>query len=151
MWTNFFKLRLFCCVLAVLMVVVLVINVTQVEYLDHATASATFIDSSGQFVSSQVTGISRNPYCGYEHQILSSRERLEEDSLLAALQWQLPDVGPIPFLKSTDPSSSYFVILNSAAFFKVGSQLEVLVHVQDFQKKAQEVWWRLPAGQNPLS
>ncbi|KAI2530711.1 NXPE3 isoform 6, partial [Pan troglodytes] len=53
MWTNFFKLRLFCCLLAVLMVVVLVINVTQVEYLDHETVSATFIDSSGQFVSSQ--------------------------------------------------------------------------------------------------
>lgn len=105
------------------------------QYLDHETASATFIDSGGQFVFSQVTGISRNPYCGYEHQTLSSRERLEEDSLLAALQWQVPDVGPVPFLKSTDPSSSYFVILNSAAFFKVGSQLEVLVHVQDFQGK----------------
>ncbi|XP_035970161.1 NXPE family member 3 isoform X1 [Halichoerus grypus] len=135
MWISFFKLRLFCCLLAVLMVVVLVINVTQVEYLDHETVSATFIDSSGQFVSSQVTGISRNPYCGYEHQTLSSRERMEEDSLLAALQRQVPDVGPVPFLKSTDPSSSYFVILNSAAFFKVGSQLEVLVHVQDFQRK----------------
>ncbi|XP_012635122.1 NXPE family member 3 isoform X4 [Microcebus murinus] len=135
MWTSFFKLRLFCCLLAVLMVVVLVINVTQVEYLDHETVSATFIDSSGQFVSSQVTGISRNPYCGYEHQTLSNRERVEEDSLLAALQWQVPDVGPVPFVKSTDPSSSYFVILNSAAFFNVGSQLEVLVHVQDFQRK----------------
>ncbi|XP_055116651.2 NXPE family member 3 isoform X2 [Symphalangus syndactylus] len=135
MWTNFFKLRLFCCLLAVLMVVVLVINVTQVEYLDHETVSATFIDSSGQFVSSQVTGISRNPYCGYDQQTLSSQERMEEDSLLAALHWQVPDVGPVPFVKSTDPSSSYFVILNSAAFFKVGSQLEVLVHVQDFQRK----------------
>lgn len=135
MWINFFRLRLFCCLLAVLMVLVLVINVTQVEYLDHETVSAMFIDSSGQFVSSQVSGISRNPYCGYEHQTLSSRERMEEDSLLAALQWQVPDMGPVPFLKSTDPSSSYFVILNSAAFFKVGSQLEVLVHVQDFQRK----------------
>ncbi|XP_059741085.1 NXPE family member 3 isoform X3 [Bos javanicus] len=105
------------------------------DYLDRETASATFIDSGGQFVSSQVIRISRNPYCGYERQILSSRERLEEDSLLAALQWQEPDVGPVPFLKSTDPSSSYFVILNSAAFFRVGSQLEVLVHVQDFQRK----------------
>ncbi|XP_007943991.1 NXPE family member 3 [Orycteropus afer afer] len=135
MWTSFFKLRLFCCLLAVLMVVVLVINVTQVEYLDHETVSATFIDSSGQFLSPQVTGISRNPYCGYEHQILSARERMEEDSLLAALQWQVPDMGPVPFVKSTDPSSSYFVILNSAAFFKVGSQLEVMVHVQDFQRQ----------------
>ncbi|XP_025233623.1 NXPE family member 3 isoform X2 [Theropithecus gelada] len=135
MWTNFFKLRLFCCLLAVLMVVVLVINVTQVEYLDHETVSATFIDSSGQFISSQVTGISRNPYCGYDQQILSSQERMEEDSLLAALHRQVPDVAPVPFVKSTDPSSSYFVILNSAAFFQVGSQLEVLVHVQDFQRK----------------
>lgn len=41
----------------------------------------------------------------------------------------------VPFVKSTDPSSSYFVILNSAAFFRVGSQLEVLVHVQDFRGK----------------
>nr|KAF6478227.1 neurexophilin and PC-esterase domain family member 3 [Molossus molossus] len=31
MFISFFKLRLFCCLLAVLMVVVLVINVTQVE------------------------------------------------------------------------------------------------------------------------
>ncbi|KAI5948550.1 NXPE family member 3 [Manis javanica] len=102
----------------VLVVVVLVVSVTQVEYLDHDTVSATFIDSSGQFVSSQVAGISRNPYCGYDQQTLSSQERMEEDSLLAAFQWQVPDVGPVPFLKSTDPSSSYFIILNSAAFFK---------------------------------
>ncbi|XP_019566778.1 NXPE family member 3 isoform X2 [Rhinolophus sinicus] len=135
MWLSLVRPRLFCCLLALLMVVVLVINVTQVEYLDHETVSATFVDSSGQFVSSQVTGISRNPYCGYEHQTLSSRERVEEDSLLAALQWQVPDVGSVPFLKSSDPSSSYFVILNSAAFFRVGSQLEVLVHVHDFQGK----------------
>lgn len=116
-----------------LMVVVLVVNVTQVEYLDHETLSETFIDSSGQYISSQATGITRTPYCGYEHQTLSSRERSEEDALLAASKWQVPDAGPVPFVKSTDPSSSYFVILNSAASFRVGSQLEVLVHVQDFQ------------------
>ncbi|KAK1343843.1 hypothetical protein QTO34_014397 [Cnephaeus nilssonii] len=135
MWISFYKLRFFCCLLAVLTVVVLVINVTQVEYLDRETVSATFLDSSGQFVSSQVIGTSRNPYCGYEHQTLSSQERVEEDSLLTASQWQIPDVGPVPFSKSSDPSSSYFVILNSADFFKVGSQLEVLVHVQDFQRQ----------------
>uniref|UniRef100_G3SPF5 Neurexophilin and PC-esterase domain family member 3 n=1 Tax=Loxodonta africana TaxID=9785 RepID=G3SPF5_LOXAF len=62
----------------------------------------------------------------------------EEDSLLAALQWQVPGLGPVPFVKSTDPSSSYFVILNSGSFFKVGSQLEVLVRVQDFQRKPKQ-------------
>lgn len=117
------------------MVVVLVITVTQVEYLDRKTGSTTFIDSGGQLVFSQVTGISRNSYCGYEHQALSSQERLEQDSLLATLQWQLPNIGLVPFLQSTDPASSYFVILNSATFFTVGSQLEVLVHLQDFQRK----------------
>ncbi|XP_075398710.1 NXPE family member 3 isoform X2 [Tenrec ecaudatus] len=135
MWTHFFKLRLVCGVLAVLMVAVLVITVTQVENLDHETVSATFIDSSGQFLSPQVTGISRSPFCGYDHQTLSLQERMEENSLLAALQRQVPDMGPVPFVKSTDPSSSYFVILNAAAFFDVGSQLEVIVHVQDFQRQ----------------
>lgn len=103
--------------------------------MDHETLSGTFIDSSGQFVSSQATGLIRNPYCGYEHQTLSSQERLEEDALLAASKWQVPDADLVPFVKSTDPASSYFVILNSAALFKVGSQLEVLVHVHDFQGK----------------
>lgn len=135
MWTNFFKLRVFCYLFVVLMVVVLVVNVTQVEYLDHETLSETFIDSSGQYVSSQATGFSRNAYCGYEHQTLSSQERLEEDALLAASKWKVPDVDLVPFVRSTDPSSSYFVILNSATFFRVGSRLEVLVHVQDFQGK----------------
>lgn len=55
--------------------------------------------------------------------------------MLAASKWKVPDVDLVPFVKSTDPSSSYFVILNSAAFFRVGSQLEVLVHVQDFRGK----------------
>lgn len=101
--------------------------------MDHETISETFIDSSGQYVSLQATGVSRSAYCGYEHQTLSSRERLEEDALLAASKWKVPDADLVPFVKSTDPSSSYFVILNSAAFFRVGSPLEVLVHVQDFQ------------------
>jgi hypothetical protein len=50
------------------MVMVLVVYVTQVKYLDHEAISGTFIDSSGQYVSSQATGVSRNAYCGYEHQ-----------------------------------------------------------------------------------
>ncbi|KAM6225254.1 NXPE family member 3 isoform 2-T2 [Rhynchocyon petersi] len=138
MWTTFFKLRLFCCLLAVLMVVVLVVNVTQVEYLDNETVSAIFIDRTGQFLSPKVTGVSRNPYCGYEQQALSVQELTEESSLLAASKWQVPDVGPVPFVESTDPSSSYFVILDSATSFKIGSQLEVIVHVQDYQKKAKK-------------
>ncbi|XP_044522735.1 NXPE family member 3 [Gracilinanus agilis] len=135
MWTNFCKPWFFCCLLVALTIVLLVLNVNQLEHLDRETVSATFIDTSGQDIPLQATGVSRKPYCGYEHQILSKRERLEEDSLLAALQSHEPYTDLVPFVKSTDPSSSYFVILNSGAFFKVGSQLEVLVQVQDFQGK----------------
>ena len=55
--------------------------------------------------------------------------------MLAASKWKVPDLDLVPFVRSTDPSSSYFVILNSATFFRVGSRLEVLVHVQDFRGK----------------
>ncbi|XP_027721682.1 NXPE family member 3 [Vombatus ursinus] len=133
MWTNFCKPWFICCLLAALTIVFLVLNVNQLEHLDHESVLATVIDSSGQDIFPQATGVGRKPYCGYEHQTLSKRERLEEDSLLAALQSHEPYTDLVPFVKSTDPSSSYFVILNSGAFFKVGSQLEVLVQVQDFQ------------------
>ncbi|KAM9035613.1 NXPE family member 3 [Sarcophilus harrisii] len=133
MWTNFCKPWFFCCLLAALTIVLLVLNVNQLEHLDHESVLATVIDSSGQDTSPQASGISRKSYCGYEHQTLSKRERLEENSLLAFFQSHEPHTDLVPFVKSTDPSSSYFVILNSGTFFKVGSQLEILVQVQDFQ------------------
>lgn len=55
--------------------------------------------------------------------------------MLAASKWKVPDLDLVPFVRSMDPSSSYFVILNSAAFLRVGSQLEVLVNGQDFLEK----------------
>jgi hypothetical protein len=48
MWTNFFKLRVFCYLFVVLMVVVLVVNVTQVEVSAHIWACAASQDRKSQ-------------------------------------------------------------------------------------------------------
>lgn len=88
--------------------------------------------------SSQVTKIPRKLYCGYEHQVLSKRELREEESLFAAIQWPSPPEEKIPFLRSTDPSRSSFVISNSHTRFKVGDQLEVLIHVKDYEGRPKQ-------------
>uniref|UniRef100_A0A8C7DX13 Neurexophilin and PC-esterase domain family member 3 n=1 Tax=Naja naja TaxID=35670 RepID=A0A8C7DX13_NAJNA len=57
----------------------------------------------------------------------------EEESLFAALQWAKPPENKVPFVRSTDPSHSSFIILNNSANFKVGDQLEVIVHMRDYE------------------
>uniref|UniRef100_A0A8B9BSP4 Neurexophilin and PC-esterase domain family member 3 n=1 Tax=Anser brachyrhynchus TaxID=132585 RepID=A0A8B9BSP4_9AVES len=87
---------------------------------------------------SQTTKITRKPYCGYEQQTLSKREQVEQESLLAAIQWPKPPDDKIAFLQSTDPVHSDFVIVKPRGFFKVGDQLEVLVRMKDFQGKPKQ-------------
>uniref|UniRef100_A0A8C6Z670 Neurexophilin and PC-esterase domain family member 3 n=1 Tax=Nothoprocta perdicaria TaxID=30464 RepID=A0A8C6Z670_NOTPE len=84
------------------------------------------------------TRIARKPYCGYEQQRLSKREQAEEESLLAALLWPKPPDDEIPFVQSTDPAHSDFVIVKPGAHFKVGDQLEVLVRMKDFRGKPKQ-------------
>uniref|UniRef100_A0A670Y3C9 Neurexophilin and PC-esterase domain family member 3 n=1 Tax=Pseudonaja textilis TaxID=8673 RepID=A0A670Y3C9_PSETE len=75
----------------------------------------------------------RKLYCGYEQQVLSNIEQEEEESLFAALQWAKPPENKVPFVRSTDPSHSSFIILNNHTNFKVGDQLEVIVHMRDYE------------------
>ncbi|XP_019379248.1 PREDICTED: NXPE family member 3 isoform X1 [Gavialis gangeticus] len=137
MWPNFCRFHIFCMILAILAVVVLIHNVRQLEHLDHSTVSGLnwITEPGGQQSSSRTTKIASKLYCGYEHQILSKRERAEEEFLLAAIQWPKPPEDKIPFVRSTDPAHSDFVILNHQARLKVGDQLEVLVRMKDFQGK----------------
>ncbi|KAJ6662658.1 hypothetical protein lerEdw1_011297 [Lerista edwardsae] len=132
MWPNFCKLHVLCVVLAVIAILALVHNFYQLENLNDEGLKWLIEDDDPQ-PSSQVTKIPRKLYCGYEHQVLSKREQREEESLFAAIQWPNPPEEKIPFLRSTDPSRSSFVILNSHARFKVGDQLEVLIHVKDYE------------------
>uniref|UniRef100_A0A8C3FAW0 Neurexophilin and PC-esterase domain family member 3 n=1 Tax=Chrysemys picta bellii TaxID=8478 RepID=A0A8C3FAW0_CHRPI len=109
-------------------------------HLDHNTVSAlNWIKETGdQQSSSPTTKTTQKHYCDYEHQTLSKREQAEEESLFAAIQWPNPPVGKIPFIRSTDPAHSNFVIVNSHVRFKVGDQLEVSVHMKDFQGKPKQ-------------
>uniref|UniRef100_A0A8C3F9Y7 Neurexophilin and PC-esterase domain family member 3 n=1 Tax=Chrysemys picta bellii TaxID=8478 RepID=A0A8C3F9Y7_CHRPI len=110
------------------------------KHLDHNTVSAlNWIKETGdQQSSSPTTKTTQKHYCDYEHQTLSKREQAEEESLFAAIQWPNPPVGKIPFIRSTDPAHSNFVIVNSHVRFKVGDQLEVSVHMKDFQGKPKQ-------------
>lgn len=93
------------------------------------------VEDDYQQPSSQLIKIPRKPYCGYENQVLSKREQEEEAALFAALQWPKPQEDKTPFVRSTDPSHSNFVIVNAHARFKVGDQLEVLVYMRDYEGK----------------
>uniref|UniRef100_A0A8C8R4V2 NXPE family member 3 n=1 Tax=Pelusios castaneus TaxID=367368 RepID=A0A8C8R4V2_9SAUR len=139
-WPNFCRLQVFCMILAVLAILLLVHSFHQLEHLDHNTVSGlSWIRETGdQQSSSPTTNVTRKKYCGYEHQTLSKREQAEEESLLAAIKWATPPAERIPFIKSTDPAHSSFVILNAHVPFKVGNQLEVLVHMKDFQGKPKQ-------------
>lgn len=75
--------------------------------------------------------------------------RLEEDSLLAALQWQEPDVGPVPFLKSTRSFFQLFCHLRLCSLLQGGKPARGAGSCAGFSEKAQEMV-ELPAGQNPL-
>jgi len=63
---------------------------------------------------------------------------VEQESLLAAIQWPKPPDGEIAFVRSTDPAHSDFVFVKPSRFFKVGDQLEVLVRMKDFQGKPKQ-------------
>ncbi|XP_039374798.1 NXPE family member 3 [Mauremys reevesii] len=140
MWPSFCRLQVFCMILTVLAFLLLGYNFRQLEHLDHNTVSAlNWIKETGDQQSSlPTTKTTRKLYCNYEHQTLSKTEQAEEESLFAAIQWPNPPVGKIPFIRSTDPAHSNFVIVNSHVRFKVGDQLEVRVHMKDFQGKPKQ-------------
>ncbi|NWV20162.1 NXPE3 protein, partial [Origma solitaria] len=110
------------------------------QHLDDDTVSGSnwITENNVQHSLSQTTKTTRKPYCGYTQQTLSKREQAEQESLLAAIQWPKPPDGKIAFAQSTDPTHSDFVIVKPSRFFKVGDQLEVLVHMKDFEGKPKQ-------------
>ncbi|KFV00065.1 NXPE family member 3, partial [Pterocles gutturalis] len=115
-------------------------NLFPPQHLDDDTVSGSnwITENNLQHSLSQTTKTTRKPYCGYKQQNLSKREQAEQESLLAAIQWPKPPDRRIAFVESTDPAHSDFVIVKPSGFFKVGDQLEVLVHMKDFQGKPKQ-------------
>ncbi|XP_042190099.1 NXPE family member 3 [Callorhinchus milii] len=70
--------------------------------------------------------------CGYQNESFTPAERAEGMFLLKMTEWPNPPRAHTPFMTSTDPSRSHFLILNSQNTFHVGDQLQVMVHMYDF-------------------
>ncbi|KAM4698864.1 NXPE family member 3 [Discoglossus pictus] len=133
MWCSFFRFQICFVILTALAVVVLVSNIHLVEHLNHGQDLEPNRKEAEDDTSQSFSQVSKNPYCGYGHQVLSKTERAEEESLLKSIQWPGPPQRETPFLKSTDAAHSRFVILHSQAAFNVGNILEVLVRMQDYE------------------
>ncbi|NXX16571.1 NXPE3 protein, partial [Podargus strigoides] len=140
MWRDSFRLQIFCLLMAVLAIVVLVHNFFQLEHLEDNTVSGSnwITEDDVQHSLSQTTKTARKPYCDFKQQILSKREQVEQELLLASIQWPKPPDGKIAFVQSTDPTHSDFVIVKPSGLFRVGDELEVLVHMKDFQGKPKQ-------------
>ncbi|XP_070606182.1 NXPE family member 3-like [Erythrolamprus reginae] len=130
MWLCCSRTHILCCFLAILAILVLVHNFYQLQNL-NTTGLKWLVEENESQPSLHTNRTRRKLYCGYEHQVLSKIEQEEEDSLLAALQWPKPPKNKVPFVRSTDPFHSNFMILNNGNF-KVGDQLEVLVQMRDY-------------------
>ncbi|XP_072901347.1 NXPE family member 3-like [Hemitrygon akajei] len=70
---------------------------------------------------------------GYQYHSFTPEERLEGSALMKLIEWPKPPNAEVPFQKSSDPSHTCFVILNSGKTFYVGDQLQVMVRMYDFE------------------
>ncbi|XP_051870434.1 NXPE family member 3-like [Pristis pectinata] len=70
---------------------------------------------------------------GYQNHSFTPEERTEGTVLLKMIEWPNPPNAEVPFRKSSDPSHTCFVILNSGKTFRVGDQLQVMLHMYDFE------------------
>ncbi|XP_061698267.1 NXPE family member 3-like [Syngnathoides biaculeatus] len=79
----------------------------------------------------------RNPTCPHPGQPQSPEEELEERDLLESIDWPQPPPGSEPpsWSQTSDPAHSLFTIVPSknGQGWYVGDQLEVLVHLHDFE------------------
>ncbi|XP_059822182.1 NXPE family member 3-like isoform X1 [Hypanus sabinus] len=75
---------------------------------------------------------------GYQYHSFTPEERLEGSALMKLIEWPKPPNAEVPFQKSSDPSHTCFVILNSSKTFYVGDQLQVMVRMYNFEGKPKQ-------------
>eukprot|EP00062_Callorhinchus_milii_P010991 gi/632956456/ref/XP_007893967.1/ PREDICTED: NXPE family member 3-like isoform X2 [Callorhinchus milii] len=85
-----------------------------------------------QRVMKKVPATLKTLICHYQNQSSISEDRSEEMFLLKMIEWTNSPGARTPFMNSTDPKHSHFLILNSQNTFHIGDQLQVMVHMYDF-------------------
>ncbi|KAJ8253201.1 hypothetical protein GJAV_G00210210 [Gymnothorax javanicus] len=137
MWGHLSKYAPLFLVLAVSGLILLLRNIHTLERFNCQTVSALHqlqskLDSAIR--SSGLVQLDRNrSYCGLHGPELTADEAAEERHLLEMVAWPEPRVSDTPFRQSSDPSRSFFVILSPNEEWRVGDQLEALVHMHDYQ------------------
>ncbi|XP_064166217.1 NXPE family member 3 [Anguilla rostrata] len=136
MWGNLPKYTPLFLVLAVSGLILLLRNIHTLEKFNCRTISALHQLQSKLDSALRSTGLlqlDRNrSYCGSQGPELSADEAAEEHHLLESVAWPEPRLSAAPFQQSSDPSRSFFVILSPGGEWRVGGQLEALVHMHDF-------------------
>ncbi|XP_043926894.1 NXPE family member 3 isoform X2 [Protopterus annectens] len=135
MWPHMFRPQFWYMTLALVVLFFLIRNIYKIEHLGYSTVSAANQLHSLDHQTFTVDGgdPAKLMYCGYQHQFLTAQEEAEEKALLNTLKWPLFSQDVSDFFRSTDPSKSVFVIMRSETKFIIGSQLEILVRMSDFE------------------
>ncbi|KAI1899663.1 hypothetical protein AGOR_G00064100 [Albula goreensis] len=136
MWGNLSKYSPLFLLLALSGLILLLRNIQTLEKFNCQTVSALHqlqsrLDSAFRSVGPLL--VDRNQtYCGLLGPDLTADEAAEERHLLESIAWPEPRLYAAPLHQSSDPSRSFFVILSSGGEWRVGGQLEALVHMHDF-------------------
>ncbi|KAJ8410532.1 hypothetical protein AAFF_G00194360 [Aldrovandia affinis] len=136
MWGNLSKYTPMFLLLALSGLILLLRNIQTLEKFNCQTVSALYqlqsrLDSA--FRSAGPLQLDRNrSYCGLLGPDLTADEAAEELHLLESIAWPEPRFSAVTLRQSSDPTRSFFVILSSGGEWRVGGQLEALVHMHDF-------------------
>lgn len=140
-WKNLSKYTPIFLLLALSGIIFLLRNIHTLEKLNCQTVSTLYQFQShihSAFTTEEQPPVDHNrSYCGHLGLEPSAEEALEQRYLLESIAWPEPQprLTPRPLRQTSDPAHSLFVILpgGGGREWRVGDQLEALVHMHDFQ------------------
>ncbi|XP_038863152.1 NXPE family member 3-like [Salvelinus namaycush] len=140
-WKNLSKYTPIFLLLALSGIIFLLRNIHTLEKLNCQTVSTLYQFQSSihsAFTPEEQPPLDHNrSYCGHLGLEPSAEEALEQRYLLESIAWPEPQprLTPRPLRQTSDPAHSLFAILprGGGREWRVGDQLEALVHMHDFQ------------------
>ncbi|XP_007894083.2 NXPE family member 3-like [Callorhinchus milii] len=140
---SFAKYRILFTLVVTIAILILIMNIHHMQDTHSTTLKTAPYSKDFAFPRSyqslkqkiqmkKVVATVKPMICHYQNQSSVPEERSEEMFLLKMIEWPMPPQARTPFMNSTDPKHSHFLILNSQNTFHVGDQLQVMVHMYDF-------------------
>ncbi|XP_010878781.1 NXPE family member 3 isoform X2 [Esox lucius] len=138
-WKNLSKYVSIFLVLALSGIILLLRNIHTLEKLNCQTVSTLYQVQSSIHSAFTPDGSSllyhNHSYCVHLGQEPLPKEAQEERYLLESIAWPEAPPRDTPLRQTSDPAHSQFTILSAGGGreWRVGDQLEALVHMHDFQ------------------